>query len=134
MPVEIRLLAYTIVLGLVQVIAAAMAAMRQRSNGLVWAAGSRDQPMPPPTGVAARLDRTSKNFLETFPFFAAAVVAAAALERHNSLVVSGAHCYFWARLAFLPLYAAGVPWVRSVVWGVSVVGILLVVAGVFVRP
>lgn len=133
MPIEIRLLAFSILLGIVQVFAAAMAATRQRPGGLAWAAGSRDTPQPPVTGVAARLDRASKNFLETFPFFAAAVVAAAALERHNGWVVTGAHCYFWGRLAYLPLYAAGVPWVRSIAFGTGIIGIVLVVIGLFAR-
>lgn len=133
MPVEIRLLAFAILLGLVHVLVAAAAATRQRASGLAWAAGSRDQPMPQPTGVAARLDRASKNFLETFPFFAAAVVAAAALDRHNTWIVAGAHCYFWGRLVYLPLYAAGTPWVRSLAWGAAVVGIVLVTIGLFVR-
>jgi uncharacterized MAPEG superfamily protein len=133
MPIEIRLLAFSVLLGLVHVIAAAMAAMPQRPGGLAWAAGSRDAPPPPVVGLAARLERASKNFLETFPFFAAAVLAAAAMDRHNSWVVYGAHCYFWGRLAYLPLYATGTPWVRSLAWGAAVIGIVLVVIGLFVR-
>jgi len=33
--------------------------------------------------------------------------------------------YFWARLIYLPLYAAGVPYVRSLVWLVSLLGIVM---------
>jgi len=33
--------------------------------------------------------------------------------------------YFWARLAYVPLYAAGIPYVRSLAWVVSLVGILM---------
>lgn len=130
MPVEIRLLAFAVLLGLVQVIAAGAAANPQRGFG--WALGPRDDPRPPSTGLAGRLDRASRNFLETFPFFAALVLAAAASDRHNGLIVTGAHLYFWSRLAYLPAYAAGVPILRSVVWGASLIGILLVFAGLFV--
>ena len=129
MPIEVRLLAFSVLLGIVQVFAAAMAANRQR--GLAWAAGSRDTPRPPPTGVAGRLDRASKNFLETFPFFAAAVLAAVATDRHDGWIVTGAHLYFWGRLAYLPLYAAGVPWIRSVAFGTGIIGIVCVVIGLF---
>lgn len=131
MPIEIRLLAAAVVLGLIHVLAAALSANPQR--GLTWAAGPRDDPRPPPAGMAGRLDRASKNFLETFPFFAASVLAAAAIERHNGMVVLGAHLYFWSRVVYLPLYAAGVPMVRSVVWGSSMLGIVLVLVGLFTR-
>lgn len=131
MPIEIRLLAFAALLGMVQVIAAGAAANPQRGFG--WALGPRDDPRPPPTGLAGRLDRVSKNFLETFPFFAALVLAAAAVDRHNGMIVAGAHLYFWSRLVYLPVYAAGVPTVRSVVWGGSLIGILLVLGGLFVR-
>ena len=131
MPIEIRLLAFAVVLGLVQVLAAGIAANPQR--GLAWAAGPRDEPRPPAAGLAGRLDRASKNFLETFPLFAALVLAAAAIDRHNGLVVAGAHVYFWSRIVYLPIYAFGIPMVRSVIWGVSLVGMALVFAGLFVR-
>lgn len=129
MPIEIRLLAFAALLGLVQVIAAGAAANPQR--GFAWAIGPRDDPRPPPTGLAGRLDRVSRNFLETFPFFAALVLAAAALDRHNGLTAAGAHLYVWSRVLYLPVYAAGVPTVRSLIWGASLIGILLVGAGLF---
>ena len=132
MPIEIRLLAFAALLGLVQVVAAGAAANPQR-GGLDWAMGPRDEPRPPPTGLAGRLDRASRNFLETFPFFAALVLAAAAIDRHNGLIVTGAHVYFWSRLAYVPAYAFAVPMLRSILWGASLIGIVLVFAGLFVR-
>ena len=41
----------------------------------------------------------------------------------------GAQLYFWARVAYVPLYAAGIPYLRSLVWAVSVAGILMVLRG-----
>ncbi|WP_176717045.1 MAPEG family protein, partial [Xanthomonas translucens] len=38
-----------------------------------------------------------------------------------------AQLYFWARLAYVPLYAAGVPYLRSLVWAVSLWSILQLV-------
>ena len=69
---ELLLLACAVVVGLVQLLWAAGAARAQQD--LAWAAGPRDEPMPI-SGVAARLDRAFRNFMETFPFFAAAALA-----------------------------------------------------------
>jgi uncharacterized MAPEG superfamily protein len=77
------------------------------------------------------LDRALRNFLETFPLFAAVVLAAHVTDTHNALTALGAQLYFWARLAYALLYAAGVPVVRSLVWNVGTVGILLLVAALF---
>jgi uncharacterized MAPEG superfamily protein len=79
--------------------------------------------------MAGRLERASRNFLETFPLFAALVLAAAAIDRHNGLIVTGAHLYFWSRLVYLPAYALAVPFLRSIAWGTSLIGLLLVFAG-----
>jgi len=53
------------------------------------------------------------------------VLVANATGRHDALTIWGAQLYFWARVAYLPLYAFGVPLVRSLVWNVAVLGIAL---------
>ena len=75
MTTELRMLALSVVLGLVHIILSSHAASLQR--GYRWTASSREEPVPPLTGVAGRLDRALRNFLETFPLFAAAVLARA---------------------------------------------------------
>ena len=77
--------------------------------------------MPPLTGIGGRFDRARANFLETFPLFVAVVVAAHLLQRHDSMTVLGAQLYFWARLVYVPLYVAGVAYVRTLTWTVSIV-------------
>ena len=126
MSTEIVLLAATIVLGFAHIVVASHAASWQR--GYRWTAGSRDYGVPPLTGIAGRLARASQNYLETFPFFAAAILAAHVAGREGALTLWGAHLYLWARLVYLPLYAFGVPLVRSLVWNVAAVGIFLIVA------
>ena len=79
MPVEIQMLAWGILLGVAQLFLAAALMTRQR--GLEWNASARDGDPPPLTGVAARADRAFRNFLETFPFFAAAAVAGHTITR-----------------------------------------------------
>jgi uncharacterized MAPEG superfamily protein len=129
MTLELTLLALSVVLGLVHVVAASHSASFHR--GYRWSAGARDDPVEPLHGVAGRLDRALRNFLETFPLFAAAVLATAAVGRHNELTEWGAQLYFWGRVAYLPLYAAGIPLVRSLAWNVAAAGILLLLVALF---
>lgn len=124
MAVELQMLAWSVLLGLVQVMVAAGFVTRQR--GMAWNAGARDAVKPPPTGVAGRLGRASNNFLETFPFFAAAVLAVVAADATDARTALGVQLYFWARVVYVPLYAAGIPYLRSVVWAVSIAGLLMV--------
>jgi uncharacterized MAPEG superfamily protein len=123
MTLELKMLAFSIVLGLLQIVLAAHAASLQR--GYVWAASSRDEAVPPLTGVAGRLERALQNFLETFPLFAAAVLTAHVAARHSWMTEWGAQLYFWGRVIYLALYAAGVFLLRSLVWNVPVLGIVL---------
>ncbi|MCJ2034356.1 MAPEG family protein [Methylobacterium sp. J-068] len=132
MPVEIRLLAWSCLLGLVHIVAASASGLRQR-GGFGWASGNREGKTPEVTGAAARLEKASKNFFETFPIFAALVLACVATGRHNTAVVLGAYLYFFARLVYLPVYGFGVPKIRSIVWGVAIVGILFVLWGLFIK-
>lgn len=127
MTVELQMLGWSVVLGLVYVAVAATLSTQQR--GLKWNTSNRDGDVQPLVGVAARADRASKNFLETFPLFAAAalgVVLAHAGTPHTAL---GAELYFWARLAYLPIYIVGIPYLRTAVWAVSLWGLLQVLAG-----
>ena len=119
------MLALAVVLGLVQIVAASHSASLQR--GYRWTASPRDEPTPPLRGVAGRLDRALRNFLETFPLFVAVVLAAHVSETHNALTEWGSRLYLWGRVAYVPLYAAGVPLVRSLAWNVATVGIVLIV-------
>jgi uncharacterized MAPEG superfamily protein len=110
------------VLCLVQIVVASHASSLQR--GYRWTASPRDTEIPPLTGVAGRLERVSRNFLETFPVFAAAALLVHVLGREGQLSAWGSVLYFAARVVYLPLYAAGVPIVRSLVWNVAFIGIV----------
>src|SRR5262245_48610358 len=116
MTIELQMLAMSVVLGFVHIVLASHAKSWQ--YGYRWTASARDGLRPPLTGIAGRLERAAANFIETFPFFVAAVLIAHLVERHNSLTYWGVQLYFWARVAYLPLYALGVPLIRSMVWNV----------------
>ena len=110
--------------GLVQAVATGPAGTAQR--GLAWSAGPRDAPMPPLTGVPARIQRASANFNETFAFFAVAVLVAHLTGRETPLALWGGWIYVAARVLHWPLYVMGVPMVRSLVWLASIAGMLLI--------
>ncbi len=123
MTTELSLLAWSVVLGLLHALATGQAATVQ--FGLKYNMGPRDEGKQL-TGVGARVQRAFANYMQTFPFFAAAVLVAHAAGRHGWLTVTGAQLYFWARLAYVPLYAAGIPVARTVAFGAATLGIVLI--------
>jgi uncharacterized MAPEG superfamily protein len=126
--VELQMLWLSIVLGIVQLLLAILFSLAAR--GLPWGAGARDEPAPPMGKMGARIERAYKNFLETFVFFAAAVLMANALGKHTAMSALGAEIYFWSRVAYVPVYALGIPFVRTAIWIASLVGIGMVLRAV----
>jgi len=123
-PGDIQLLGLSIVLVAAQIVLVAQLGNRQ--YGLKWAASARDEPVPPPGVLLGRVRRALANMLETFPLFAAAVLAVAVVHRFDLWSLVGAHLYLWSRVIYLALYAAGVPLLRSLVWNVAFAGIVMV--------
>jgi uncharacterized MAPEG superfamily protein len=124
---ELKLLLAAVGIGVIQLVLAAASARSQQN--LTWAAGARDEPMPALTGVPGRLDRAFRNFMETFPFFAVAVIVVYLAGRSGGVLsIWGCLAYVVARAVYVPLYAAGVPRIRTLVWAVSIIGILMVIA------
>ena len=124
MTLELKMLALSIGLGLVQIVLASHASSLQR--GYVWTASSRDEPAPALTGIAGRLARALHNFVETFPLFAAAVLIAYVAEADTWMTEWGVQLYFLGRVTYLALYATGVFLLRSLVWNIATLGIVLV--------
>jgi uncharacterized MAPEG superfamily protein len=123
---ELSMLVGAIVLGLLQLLVSARAGNSQR--GLTWNVGPRDEPAKVAVSkVAGRLERAFRNFLETFPFFAAAVIVAALAGRHNWATVWGSEVYLAARIVYVPLYGFGVPGLRTLDWLVATLAIILIV-------
>jgi uncharacterized MAPEG superfamily protein len=122
MSVELKMLVWSIVLGLLQIAIAATLSTGQR--GLGWGVGARDEVAVPLKPLAARLGRAASNFLETFAFFAAAVLVVTATGKGNDQTALGAQIYFWARVLYVPAYAAGIAYVRTAIWAASIVGLV----------
>lgn len=130
MPIELTLLGLAILLGAVHILAAAQ--VKTRQYGTRWNMGARDEDLPPPTPIVGRLARAQANFFETFPLFAAALLGAFAAGRFGWKTELGAWLYVGARIVYLPVYAAGIPKLRTAIFGVSFVGFGLVLAALLI--
>ena len=126
---EIQWLAGAIALGIAHVLVAATLSIMQR--GLVWGFSNRDADVRALVGPAARAQRASANFLETFPLFAASVLAVVFTKAGSAHTLMGAQIYFWARLVYLPVYFVGIPYLRTLVWAASILGLLMVLGALW---
>ena len=131
MTIELALLTASVILGILHIIIVSHLQSWQR--GYWWTASSREQSVAPLTGIAGRAERALRNYLETFPFFAAAILVVTVTKTHSSLTVWGAHFYFWGRIVYAILYTADLPLARSLVWNIPTIGILMNVAGLFLK-
>jgi len=124
MGTELQMLMWATLLGLAQLALAATLNTGQR--GFAWGVGARDGEPAAVSPMAARIDRAFKNFLETYGFFAVAVLLLHATGKANAQSAMGAQLYFWARVAYVPAYAIGVPFLRTIVWAAALVGLVMV--------
>lgn len=126
---EFQALGLSVILGLVQLMMQATFAIMARGHS--WAVSPRETAVEPLKGLAGRVERAFYNFMETFPLFATVVLLANFMGVHSSLTVWGAGLYFWARLAYLPVYMAGIYVVRTLIWFTSIAGIVLILFAIF---
>ena len=120
---ELSLLVWALALTFVQMVVAASGATLQ--IGLPTLAGNRDN-LPALTGWAGRAQRAHRNMLENIVLFAALVLVAHAAGISNAMTLLGAQLFFWGRLAHAVIYIAGIPWLRTAAWAVSVAGMVLI--------
>ena len=130
MTTELTYMALTLILALVQIFLPAGA--RTAEFGSKWNAGPRDETPEAKKPLTGRLERAQANLYETLPLFIAAVLIAHVAGRNGALTAWGTALYFWARVVYVPLYAFGVPYVRSLVWTVSFAGLVMILAALFV--
>ena len=120
---ELVWLAWAVALTFVQMLVAVLGATAQ--VGLPALAGNREG-LPPITGWADRATRAHRNMLESLVLFAALVLIAVVANKTNSTTLLGAQLFFWGRLAYAVVFIAGLPWLRTAVWAVAVVGLVLI--------
>lgn len=123
MPVELTILAWSMILLLVHIFAAAH--FKTKQYGPKWNMGARDEDLPPLNPVAGRLVRAQANFMETLPVAIVALLGVVVADRTSEWTAMGGWIWLASRVVYLPLYAAGVPVVRTIVFLCSLVGILI---------
>jgi len=120
---ELVWLLWALALAFAQMLVAVLGATAQ--VGLPALAGNREG-LAPCTGWAGRAARAHHNMVENLVLFAALVLIAVVTNKTNSTTLLGAQLFFWARLAYALVYLAGIPWLRTLVWVVSVIGMILI--------
>jgi uncharacterized MAPEG superfamily protein len=123
MSVDLKLLIWSVALTVVQMVVAVIGA--QGKVGLPPLIGNRDD-LPQMTGFAGRAQRAHRNMLESLVLFAVLVLVAQIAGKANATTALGAQLFFWGRVAYAVVYWIGIPWVRTLVWAVSLIGLIMI--------
>ena len=123
MSLDLKYLLFSVLLAFVQVLIAAAAA--NQVVGINTLAGNRED-LPVLTGFAGRARRAHLNMVENMVLFTALVLVAAVAGKANAMTAMGALVFFWARLIYAVIYLLGIPWLRTLAWVVSVVGMVMI--------
>lgn len=122
MSTELTVLLLSTGLGLLHIVLQASAATAK--IGVKANLSPRDD-VAPPSGIAGRLDRASNNFRETWAFFAVLVIVATIANKTSSVTSTASIVYLVARALYLPVYAAGIPGIRTALWLVATISIVV---------
>jgi uncharacterized MAPEG superfamily protein len=125
---ELNYLLFSVVLTFVQVLIAAAAA--NQAVGLTTLAGNREGLVELP-GFAGRARRAHLNMIENMVLFTALVLIAVVANKTNAMTALGAMLFFWGRLLYAVIYLIGVPWLRTLAWFVSVIGMVVIALQLF---
>ena len=98
-----------------------------RPGGVAWGFGNRDAPLDAAPWVG-RAVRAHANLVENLPPFLALVVVAHLTGRANDTTALGASIFFWARVAHALVYTAGVVYLRTAAFGVSLAGEVMILS------
>jgi len=98
-------------------------------SGTMMALGNRDR-LPEATPFAGRAERAARNTLENFVLFAAIALVAHAAGATSPKIATGAQIFFWARVLYVPVYCAGISYLRTAIWVVSIVGLGMMISGI----
>jgi uncharacterized MAPEG superfamily protein len=131
MPIELKIAALGALLLLVHIFTATR--FKTAQYGRPWNVGARDEALPAPNAMAGRTIRAQANFQETVPIAIVALLGVVLANKTSATTALGGWIWLGARLIYLPLYAAGVPVVRTIVWTVGMAGLVMVIWPLLVR-
>ncbi|NNE58442.1 MAG: hypothetical protein HKN36_10060 [Hellea sp.] len=95
------------------------------NNGMKWGFGARDSSKDD-TMFQARTKRTVANHIEGMLLFVPLALVAYALKLDGDMIVKGAWLYLIARALYPLTYWTGLPYARTLVWFVSIVGTAMI--------
>ena len=122
MQAELTVLALSTLLLLAHILLAGH--YKTRQFGTAWNTGARDEELPPLGPIAGRLERARANFLETYPIAIVGLLGVVLAGRTSDVTALAAWGWLAGRAIYLPLYWAGVPRIRTLVWGIATVALL----------
>jgi uncharacterized MAPEG superfamily protein len=125
MSTELMLLVWSVGLAILQMLVAFV--MTTLDFGVPDMPGGREK-LPPPDSFAGRAQRASQNMLESLVPFAVLILATEVSNRVNASSELGAEVFFASRVIYAAVAMAGLPWLRTGVWCVSILAMLLVLA------
>ena len=128
MTVELWMLFWAVVLAFVQMLVAVTGASTVLSPAKL--AGNRED-IGVMEGWIGRAQRAHRNMLENLPLFAGLVLIVHIAGISSETSVLGAQIFVAARLAYAIVYIIGIPWVRTALWFVSVIGMVMVALPLF---
>jgi uncharacterized MAPEG superfamily protein len=120
---DLKYLVWSVGLTIAQLLVVIVGAQMQFPMSVL--AGNREKAVEG-QGWVGRAQRAHRNMLESLVLFAALVLVAHVSGRANSMTTLGAAIFFYARLVYAPIYWFGITWVRSVVFGVAMVGLVVI--------
>ena len=123
MTVELTMLFWAVVLTFAQLLVAVLLAIGQL--GLTELTGNREG-LAPPSEMAGRAKRAHANMLESLVLFAILILVVQVTGLNNVMTALGAQIFVFARLVYAVVYIVGVPWLRTVIWAISVVGMVII--------
>ena len=85
----------------------------------------------PWTGWNDRLNKSIRNLIEAIVIFGPIVIAVQILGLANETTALGALIFFYGRVAHTLVFTAGIPYLRTGMWFVGVVGIVMVGSPLF---
>ena len=125
MPIELKILALGALLLFVHIFTATR--FKTAQWGRKWNVGARDEALTEPNPVTGRTMRAQANFQETFPIAIIALIGVVVAQRTSQWTAIGGWIWLGARVVYLPLYALGIPVIRTVVWTISAIGLVMVI-------
>jgi uncharacterized MAPEG superfamily protein len=120
---ELTCLELSVLLWLAHVLCQAVTARTEFGDAYLFS--PRDEERAPKGLACGRASRALANYVENLVPFIAMDLALIATQHTGGL---GATIWILGRVIYLPIYLMGVVYVRTAAWGISIVGLLMMLA------